>query len=63
MHQINRIIELNGLKKKWIAEQLNVDLSTFSSWLSGKGQPSFAAMKLLVPILKMDADQVIKQAA
>jgi DNA-binding transcriptional regulator YiaG len=63
MQRINNIILSNGIKKKWLAEQLNVDLSTFSGWLSGRRQPSHATIMFLLYLLKVDQGEVVKLVA
>jgi len=38
-NRIDEILEERGIKKIWLAEQLDVGTSAVSKWCSNKGQP------------------------
>ncbi len=62
MGDINRIMALLAEKKKtnrWLCDQLGVDPSTVSKWVTNSSQPSVERIFKIMEILDVDIDQII----
>lgn len=61
--KFNSILEKNGLKKKWIAQKLDVHESTVSRWCTGATQPPYEAVLLIAELLELEIEDLGAQAA
>lgn len=60
---INRTIKTKGIKKKWLADQMNVHPNTLGYFLKGKTMLGADAFVKLLAILNLDAKSLVKDAA
>lgn len=56
--KINEQIELNGRKKKWVAQQLGVSQEVLSRWINGRSMPSVNNLFKLAKILNCKVDDL-----
>lgn len=50
-NRIDEILEERGIKKIWLAEQLDVGTSAVSKWCSNKGQPRVEMLFRIAKVL------------
>lgn len=56
---LKEILEERGIKQKFIADKLNVSVSSVSLWVIGKTQPTIANLKKLAQVLNVDVSLII----
>lgn len=56
---LKEILEERGIKQKFIADKLNVSVSSVSLWVIGKTQPTIANLKKLAEVLNVDVSLII----
>lgn len=60
MTKLNKLIKESGLKKKYIAEKLDVNLNTITNWVKGISKPDISQAKQLKEILNLNSiDELI----
>lgn len=59
-NNINIWIAKRGLRKKWIAEQLNVSQTVLSRWINGHSMPSLENAFKLAGILDCKVDDLFE---
>lgn len=56
---LREILEEKGIKQKFIAEKLDVSVSSVSLWVVGKTEPTLANLKKLAEVLNVDVSLII----
>ncbi len=56
---LKEILEERGIKQKFIADKLNVSVSSVSLWVIGKTQPTITNLKKLAEVLNVDVSLII----
>lgn len=55
---IGELIDLKGLKRKWIAEQLGVSAKQVSNWVTGYSFPTVDKAFKLAKLLNVKVDEL-----
>ena len=61
--RLEETIRRSGLKKSWIAQQLGVDKSTVSRWVTGKTEPPYEMLLFISELLRVDISELEDKAA
>lgn len=56
--KIEELIVESGLKKKYVAEQLGININTLTNWIKGKNMPKLDQAVKLAHILNCKVDDL-----
>lgn len=60
MNKIGEQLKLNGLKQKWLADQLGMTTVMISLYVQNKRQPKLETLIKISEILKIDINKLIE---
>ncbi len=60
MNKIGELLKLNGLKQKWLADQLGMSPVMVSLYVQNKRQPKLETLIRISEILKIDISKLIE---
>lgn len=58
---LGRILDIKGIKRKWVAEQLDVSQQTVSGWIKDKNYPPMDKAFKLARILDVKVDDLYEE--
>lgn len=61
MNRIKEILELKGIKQKWLAEQLGKSYNMVNSYAQNRRQPSLEVLFEISEILKVNVKDLIAE--
>lgn len=59
MNRIKEILELKGIKQKWLAEKLGKSFNMVNSYVQNRRQPSLAVLYQIADILEIDVKELL----
>jgi repressor LexA len=59
MNRIKEVLEDNGLKQKWLAEQLGKSYNMVNSYAKNRRQPSIETLFKIAKILNVEASSLL----
>ncbi len=59
MNRIKEVLEVNGLKQKWLAEQLGKSYNMVNSYAKNRRQPSIETLFKIAEILNVEASSLL----
>jgi len=61
MNRIKEVLAANGIKQKWLAEQLGKSYNMVNSYVQNRRQPSLETLFAIARILKVEVKALIKE--
>ena len=58
--KIKQILELRGLKQKWLADKIGVTEVTISNWVNNKTYPSIETLLSISTVLKIEVKDLFE---
>jgi transcriptional regulator with XRE-family HTH domain len=58
--KIKQILELRGLKQKWLADKLGVTEVTISNWVNNRTYPSIETLISISNVLKIEVKDLFE---
>ena len=60
MNRIKEVLERNGIKQIWLAEQLGKSYNMVNSYVQNRSQPSIEDLYKIADILTVDVTELLK---
>jgi|APGre2960657444_1045066.scaffolds.fasta_scaffold89577_2 transcriptional regulator with XRE-family HTH domain len=58
--KIKQILELRGLKQKWLADKIGVTEVTISNWVNNRTYPSIETLISISTVLKIEVKELFE---
>jgi transcriptional regulator with XRE-family HTH domain len=58
--KIKQILELRGLKQKWLADKIGVTEVTISNWVNNRTYPSIETLISISTVLKIELKELFE---
>ena len=58
--KIKQILELRGLKQKWLADKIGVTEVTISNWVNNRTYPSIETLISISNVLKIEVKELFE---
>jgi transcriptional regulator with XRE-family HTH domain len=59
INRLKAVLAEKGKTNKWLAERLNKNISTISTWCTNKRQPSLETLYEIAKLLKVDIRELL----
>jgi transcriptional regulator with XRE-family HTH domain len=59
INRLKAVLAEKQVANKWLAEKMNISMTTVSCWCTNKTQPSLETLVEVAEILKVDAKELI----
>lgn len=60
MNRIKEVLEIKGIKQKWLAEKLGKSYNMVNSYIQNRQQPRLEVLFEIAEILEVDATELLK---